>query len=245
LSAPFATARLVLLAAALATSAAAAPPVAGRVTGVVRLAGPVPPPRPPIAAIVDPDACGPTIPDESLVVDGGGGVRDAVVVLRGVGAPAPAARPEALIDNTHCRFAPHVQVVTRGQTVRVRNSDPVLHNTHATVVADPEVPIANLALAIQGQTMDLSRRLLAKLPEGHETLVRIGCDVHPWMRGWLVVLDHPYGAVTDAAGRFAIADVPRGTYTLAVWHEQLGRGERPVTVRDGEAATADIELHAP
>src|SRR5207247_5859701 len=106
-----------------------------------------------------------------------------------------------------------------------------LHNAHSVLVAEPEVSIANLALAVSGQTMDLTRRLAATLPASGEALVRVGCDVHPWMRGWLVVLDHPYAAVTGADGRFAIAAVPAGSYTLALWHEMLGRAERPATVR--------------
>ena len=67
------------------------------------------------------------------------------------------------------------------------------------------------------------------VPASGEALVRLRCDVHPWMAGWLVVVEHPYAAVTDAEGRFTIADVPPGAYTLAVWHERLGRTERPVT----------------
>src|SRR5205823_4703835 len=137
------------------------------------------------------------------------------VVVRGVAAGATAERPEAVVDNAHCRFAPRVQVVTRGQSVRVRSSDPVLHNAHPVLVAEPEVSIANLALAVPGQTMDLTRRLAAALPASGEALVRLGCDVHPWMRGWLVVLDHPYAAVTGADGRFGIAAV-RGAFAQAI-----------------------------
>src|SRR5438552_2334406 len=160
-----------------------------------------------------------------------------------ISALGRAARsPETVVDNAPCRFAPRVQVVTRGQSVRVRSSDPVLHNAHSVLVAEPEVSIANLALAVSGQTMDLTRRLAATLPASGEALVRLGCDVHPWMRGWLVVLDHPYAAVTGADGRFAIAAVPAGSYTLAVWHETLGRTERPATVPPGATLSIDFTL---
>ena len=165
-------------------------------------------------------------------------------MVRGVAAGATAERPEAMVDNAHCRFVPRVQVVTRGQSVRVRSSDPVLHNAHPVLVAEPEVSIANLALAVPGQTMDLTRRLAAALPASGEALVRLGCDVHPWMRGWLVVLDHPYAAVTGADGRFAIAAVPAGSYTLALWHETLGRAERPATVPPGATVGIDFTLPA-
>ena len=230
---------LILLSVAVAR---AEEPRLGRIVGRVRLAGPPPAARPPIAAIIDSAVCGTEIPDESLLVDHDGGVANAVVVVRGVAAGAAAERPEALVDNAHCRFVPRVQVVTRGQSVRVRSSDPVLHNAHPVLVAEPEVSIANLALAVPGQTMDLTRRLAATLPTSGEALVRLGCDVHPWMRGWLVIVDHPYAAVTGADGRFAIAAVPAGSYTLALWHETLGRAERPVTVPPGATVSVDFTL---
>ena len=131
----------------------------------------------------------------------------------------------------------------RGQPVRVHNADPVLHSTRADLVGPPEVAIANLALPHAGASMDLTRRLAARLPTaGAETLVRLGCDVHPWMRGWLVVVDHTLAAVTDAAGSYTIRDVPAGTYTLAVWHELLGRRERPATVPATGTVTLDETL---
>jgi len=189
--------------------------------------------------------CGQEMPDESLLVAGDGGVANAVAVVRGVAGAAPGTRPEAAIDNLRCRFVPRVQVVSRGQVLRVRTSDPVLHNAHPVLVASPEVSLANVALAIPGQTMDLTARLAAKLPASGEALVRLGCDVHPWMRGWLVVLDHPYAAVTGADGHFAIADVPPGDYTVAVWHEVLGRMERPVTVPPAGRALVDFSMRPP
>ena len=117
-----------------------------------------------------------------------------------------------------------------------------VYNAHPVLVAEPEVSVANLALAVPGQTMDLTRRLAAALPPTGEALVRLGCDVHPWMRGWLVVLDHPHAAVTGTDGRFTIAAVPPGSYTLALWHEVLSRTERPVAVPPGGSVSVDFAL---
>src|SRR3989475_9842981 len=108
---------LILLSVAVAR---AEEPRPGRIVGTVRLAGPRPAARPPIAALIDSAVCGTEIPDESLVVDHDGGVANAVVVVRGVAAGATEKRPEVLVDNARCRFLPRVQVVTRGQSVRVR-----------------------------------------------------------------------------------------------------------------------------
>ncbi len=217
----------------------------GRIVGHVRLGGSPPASRPPIDVMIDPAVCGQKIADESLLVDRDGGVANVVVVVRGVKAGAPAERPDVVVDNLHCRFVPRVQVVTRGETVRVRSSDPILHNAHPVLIAEPEVSIANLALVAGGQTMDLTRRLAEKLPSSGEALVRLGCDVHPWMRGWLVVLDHPYTAVTGPDGAFVIGDVPPGSYEVAVWHETLGRSAQRVALPPGASATVVFTLPAP
>ena len=234
--------RLGLVLALVALAAGAHADDTGRITGTVRIAGPAPAP-PALRVTVDPAVCGEMMSDESLRVGAGGRVEGAVAILEG--APAAPAPPggEVLVDNLRCRFTPRVQVGRRGQTVRVRNSDPVLHNAHPVLVATSETPIANLALSRQGQTMDLTRRLATRLPPTGEAIVRFGCDVHPWMRGWLVVLDHGWAAVTDARGAFTIDRVPPGTYTLAVWHETLGRAEQRLTVPAGQ--TVQVELVFP
>jgi plastocyanin len=191
---------------------------------------------------VDPAACGERIPDESLLVDAQGGVQNAVVVLRPTSTPAAAPVPDAaaVVDNAGCRFVPRVQVVRRGQTVRVHNADSVLHNARADLVGPPDVPVANLALSRAGITMDLTRRLTARLPENPpETVVRLGCDVHSWMRGWLVVIDQGVGAITDASGRYTLPDIPAGRYMLSIWHEQLGRRERQLEVPKSGTLVAD------
>jgi hypothetical protein len=235
--------RFGLVLALVALAAGAHADDTGRITGTVRIAGPAPS-LPPLRVTVDPTVCGETVPDESLRVGPGGRVEGAVAML--TDAPAAPAAPtgEVLVDNVRCRFTPRVQVGRRGQTVRVRNSDPVLHNAHPVLVATPETPIANLALSRQGQTMDLTRRLAARLPPTGEAIVRLGCDVHPWMRGWLVVLDHGSAAVTDAQGAFTIDRVPPGPYTLAVWHETLGRAEQRLTVPAGRAVKVDVVFPA-
>jgi hypothetical protein len=174
---------------------------AATVTGAVRVSGPHAS-GPPTPVTVDAAVCGERVADESLIVDSQGALRNAVVVLRPA-SPPPATGgpgPEVRVDNAGCRFVPRVQVVRRGQPVRVHNSDPILHNTRADVVGPPAAAVANLALARAGVTMDLTRRLEARLRAGPpEVVVRLGCDVHAWMRGWIVVIDHPYAAITDAS----------------------------------------------
>ncbi len=73
-----------------------------------------------------------------------------------------------------------------------------------------------------------------------EVMVPVTCDVHKWMRTYVGALDYPYYAVTDAAGRFTLPDLPPGSYTLAAWHERLGTREQPVTV--GAKESKNVEL---
>jgi hypothetical protein len=73
-------------------------------------------------------------------------------------------------------------------------------------------------------------------------VVRVACDVHDWMEGWVIVVDNPYVALTDESGRFEITNVPPGDYSLSLWHEVLGSATKPVTVESGEASTVDFAI---
>ncbi len=53
-------------------------------------------------------------------------------------------------------------------------------------------------------------------------IVRVDCDLHSWMKPWVVVAAHPYYAITNADGQFAFEKLPPGPYRLPVWHERLG-----------------------
>jgi hypothetical protein len=73
-------------------------------------------------------------------------------------------------------------------------------------------------------------------------LVRLSCDVHPWMRAWVDVLPTTAFAVTDEAGNYAIENVPPGKHKVKLWHERLGEKEGDVDVATGETATLDLPL---
>src|SRR6185436_18773562 len=112
-----------------------------------------------------------------------------------------------------------------GGTVEFLNSDRLLHNIHSTSRSN----------AVFNRTQPKGRTIpiVFTKPE----IVRIGCDLHGWMRAWIVVMEHPFQAVTGAAGEFAIPNVPPGKYTLNVWHETLGTVTKDVTVGEGDATT--------
>lgn len=204
----------------------------GRVEGVVRLTGVVPKLRPrPVTR--DAAACGAADhPNLSLLVGDGGTVRNAVVSLLGVsaGKKPGTLRPE--LDQRGCEYVPYLQVVPIGASLLVRNSDPVSHNVHAWDARSET--LFNVGTAVQGMTFD--QPLTVAGP------VKVKCDVHPWMFAWLWVAETPYAVVTDEKGRFALSDVPPGTYTARVWHELLAERRVSVTVPPSATARLDVEL---
>jgi plastocyanin len=181
---------------------------AGTLSGVVRFLG-TPPKLEPLAVNKNRDVCGDKKPSEALVVGAGGGVKSAVVMIEGL-TKGKKAGTEAILDNHRCMFVEHVTAVMAGERARVKNSDAVLHNTHG-FMGKPTV--FNLALPNQGQTVDITRRLTKP------GVVRVLCDAHPHMMGWMIVHDSPYVATTDDRGAYRIDGIPPGTYKVTMWHE--------------------------
>jgi plastocyanin len=176
---------------------------------------------------VDHGVCGTVKDAEDLVVSADMGIRNAVVSLL---TPPPNARwsaaPAVQTDQKQCVFVPRVVVVPAGGTVEFLNSDRLLHNLHS---ASADNPTFNRTQP-KGRTIPLAFRR----PE----TIRIDCDLHPWMRAWVVVAEHPFYAVTNDRGEFALENVPPGTYTLQVWHESLGVVKKDVAVSGGDGVTA-------
>ena len=203
-------------AAALLLALAAAGPVAayeettvpdgGTLTGVVRFAGPAPK-LDAIPVNKNRDVCGEQKPSEALVVGPDGGVKGSVILIEGV-ARGKKAAGDVVLDNDRCLFVAHVTAVKAGDRVRVKNSDPILHNTHGFL---GRPTIFNLALPNKGQLVDITRRLTKPGV--------VLCDAHPHMFAWIVVHDSPYLAVTDERGAFRIDGIPPGTWKVTMWHE--------------------------
>jgi len=212
---------------------------AGDVTGKVTLQG-TPPPEKPITPLKDDPNCGKLVtgmPTTSFYVVGdGGALADAVVLLQGVDAKStgPSA-PPLVIDQKGCEYHPYVSAVQTGQKIVVENSDPVLHNVHATpdVTGNEE---KNLAQMPGSAPLELS---FAK----PEDFLRFKCDVHPWMFAYVTVVDNPYYSVTGKDGTFKIANVPPGKYTLVAKHRKAGQASQAIEVTDaGAKADLTIEL---
>jgi plastocyanin len=174
------------------------------------------------------------IKDESIVVSDDGKVRWAVAYIKKIthGKPfgADADKP-VILDQHGCQFSPHVVTVQKGQPLRVLNSDGVLHNVH--LYAKKNEPF-NRSMPGGMKQLDVTFKYTER--------IHIGCDIHPWMSGWVVVAKHPYYAVTDEAGSFRLEGVPAGTYTIEVWQEKIGRKTAEVTVTAGKEASVEFIL---
>lgn len=204
----------------------------GTISGVVRFAGVAA--RPARLKIgKDKDVCG-THPlyDQSLVVGRGGGIANAVVTITDLARGAALKPVDGVVfDQNGCQYTPHIIAFPAGSTVKVLNSDGILHSIHTESSINPVVDMAQPGFK---KAIDVT---VAK-PEA----IRVTCDAHNWMEGWWYVVGNPYYAVTDAAGHFTIAQVPPGTYTLQVWQEKLGVISRKVTVTAGAPLTADFTM---
>jgi len=181
-------------------------PDGGTLAGHVRFGG-EPVRGEPIPVRKNVDVCGETKPSQALVVGAARGVRDTVVYLEGV---ERGKRPSDFdLDNAKCLFVPHVGAVMAGAKVRIKNADPVLHNTHGF---HDRQTVFNIALPNKDQVVDVTQRIRKV------GVIEVQCDAHTHMRAWIVVRDNPYVAVTDERGQFRITDIPPGRYRVVAWH---------------------------
>jgi len=176
----------------------------------------------------------PVLAGDALVVDGK--VENAFVwITAGLGDLVFAVpTTPVVIDQVGCLYVPRVVGAQVGQPVEFRNSDAMLHNVRGR----PEHSSGwNVSLARQGS----ERTLRVEKPE---VAISLRCDVHPWMQGWLGVVDHPFFGVTGPDGRVTLRGVPAGTYTVGVWHERFGTRDATASVTAGGSAQVAVAFSA-
>lgn len=204
----------------------------GTISGTVTLSG-EPPALAASATGTASAACGAAEVANEEIVRSGHNLANVVVWIDGIESGRPVEAARHTLDNSGCRFVPHVASATVGDTLVVTSSDATLHNIHAFIGSTTAF---NMAIPTRG--MRMTRRLTAGVH-------RFQCDAgHTWMAAHLHVFDHPYHAVTTTSGSFSLADVPPGTYTVRAWHERLGTQTATVTVPASGAATANFSFNA-
>ncbi len=214
--------------AALAAAGLNAP--AADIIGVITLTG-TPPAEKEITPLMENPDCAKmhaTMPTTHFYVVGPNHeLADVVVSLKGVtGKSTGASQPPVVLDQKGCLYTPQILAIQTGQKLIVKNSDPCIHNVHATPAA-PGNPESNQVQRPGGADLNF-------VYAQPEMFLRFKCDVHPWMFAWVSVFDSPWFCVSGPDGKFVIKNVPPGKYTVEAAHRKLGTQTQDVEVKDGD-----------
>ena len=207
------------------------------VTGEIRFEGNAPPPR--LIDFGSSAGCAERhnqpMYDDSLLVNLDDTLQNVVVsVVAGLPDKTyPEPRTPVYLDQAGCSFQPHVLAMQTGQPIVLRNSDPVLHDTHSLSIRNPRFNVVQ-------PRPDTGRAIPSpRVPE----IFQVQCDIHPWMKSWFCAFNHPYFDVSRANGTFTLYSLPPGHYRLRAWHERLGTQERDVVVKPGRDETINFVFH--
>ena len=185
----------------------------GTLKGNVKYQGKVPKAKP-LKMDADP-ICGSShegrVLSESFIVDENMNLKNVLVWLKNVNYSGPTTPEAAILDQQGCVYNPHVLGVMKNQTVLIKNSDATLHNIHSMAAVNDQFNFAMPKVVKEKETS------FSKVEEPFY----IKCDVHPWMKSWVLVQDHPFFAVTDENGNFTIDNIPPGTYEVIAWQEKF------------------------
>ena len=209
------------------------PATVASVSGTVSFAG-TPPKQAKIDMSQDP-ACKGMNMAETVAADGGKLANVFVYVKSGLGNrtfDVPSAA--VTIDQSGCKYHPHVLGVMAGQTLKIVNSDPTTHNIHPTPADNREWNESQPPQAVA----------LEKNFAREEIMLPVKCNQHPWMKMYVNVVKSPFYAVTGPDGKFEIKGLPPGDYTLAFVQEKLGTQEQKVTLTAKDSKTVDATFKA-
>jgi hypothetical protein len=176
----------------------------------------------------DPEKCGTEAVIEKVAVGSNKGLSNAVVSVAGAKG-SPTAK-KAVLDQHGCKFVPHVLAMTPGE-IEIKNSDDILHNIHTYSTANPPL----------NKAQPKFKKVMNEKFEKPE-IIKVTCDVHSWMLGWIAVMPHPFFGITDGNGVAKIENVPAGKQTIEVWHETLGKVTKDVEVKPGQTAKVSVEM---
>ena len=200
----------------------------GSISGEVKVTGT--PPAPKVVKVnKDNEVCGQEKKIADVAVGPGNGLADAVVSVTEAKGAKPAKK--ATLDQKGCEFHPAVLVMAPGE-LEILNSDGVLHNIHTFSTANPPF----------NKAQPKFKKVMTEKLEKPEA-IKVQCDAHSWMHGWIFVTENP-AAATDDKGSFKIENVPPGKHKVEVWHPVLGKQSKEVEVKAGQDVKVSFELAA-
>lgn len=207
---------------------------AGTVTGTIHFEGT--PPQMRNINMIDVPNCAKMhstpVTTEGMVPGDNGTLQNVVVYLQGDfrSYSFPQAGAPAKVEQHGCVYSPHVVAVITGDSLQVSNEDQVTHNINA---------MSQFRQGWNETQVPGSAPVLRQLV--HEEIpMTVKCNMHPWMRFYLVVLSHPYFQVTGKDGQFSLRNVPPGNYTLTAWHETYGTKKQAITVQPQQEQALSI-----
>jgi plastocyanin len=172
---------------------------------------------------------------EAVVVDNGDLDNVFVYVKDGLGNRTfEVPKDPVVLDQSGCKYHPHVLGVMAGQTVQIKNDDQTTHNIHPTPKDNRE----------WNESQPPSSAPLEKTFAREEIMLPVKCNQHPWMKMYINVVKSPFYAVTDKSGKYEIKGLPPGDYTIAFVHEKLGEQDQKVTVAAKDTKTVDQSFKA-
>jgi plastocyanin len=157
-------------------------------------------------------------------------IKNVVVSLKDIVFHGALPLTKAELRQEHETFVPHVLAITKGSTVDFPNDDPIFHNVFSLSSA----ATFDLRRYPQGQSRS---QLFPKAG-----IVKVYCNIHSHMSATILVMDNPYFTIPALDGRFELANIPPGQYTLVGWHERVGERRAPVRVERGKATTVNLSL---
>src|SRR5579859_1367353 len=178
-----------------------------------------------------------TTPQKSqeVMVNDNGTLRNVLIFVKS-GLPDrqwPEPAPIKL-DQKGCMYEPHVLAVMANQEIEVANDDPTNHNIHPLPKVNREWNES------QPPGSEAKKKTFPR--EEDDPPIAVKCNIHPWMRAYIAVINNPFFAVTGDDGSFTIKGLPPGTYTIQAWHEKYGKQDMQVTVAPKESKTADFSF---
>jgi len=211
----------------------------GSIAGKVSFTGTDPAPK--IYAVTkDNDICGTTDREIDFVKVNNGGLSEAVVFLEKVKEGKAFADEKGKIDQKGCEFAPFLSVMTNKSDVDAVNVDPILHNIHTYELISSGKKFAKKTVFNISQPDKGTVTKHVKLKRGNA--MKVECDAHDFMHGFVFVAKNPYYAIVDTDGNFKIDNVPAGKYKIKAWHGSLGEKKGKVEVAAGGEASINFEF---